>query len=178
MSDFKPAAQWQYDERLSLKQKNFLNCLQSALCIVLTAIKLMHKWEEETGSETRMSRRSHGVWLENDDIYKMYYLDLRTDVKDFGESKLHELMNGYKHRKETRRYTKEGDFITEVEEWTTPPDRAAVIFFNKTQNKDRGYVERQELTTPEGIQIQMMAPIILEVNKPIDITHLQIDETS
>lgn len=49
---------------------------------------------------------------------------LMTAKKDYGESKLKELMDS--------------------------GSPAAVIFFNKTFNKDRGYAERTEITGAEG----------------------------
>lgn len=167
MNELKPIAdQWQYDERLSLMQKQMLSALRSTLCIITPAIEKVRELQKQVELNQQISKNAHHRWSENDDIYRMYFLDLKTEVKDFGESCLHTLMKGHEHKKITKRFTKEGDYIIEEETWQTPPDKTAVIFFNKTQNKDRGYVERQELTTPEGIRIEAMAPIILEVNKP------------
>lgn len=163
MTEFNPAAQWQYDENLTLLQKQMLQALKASLCVVSTAIAMVHDWQSEEQSPTRMGKQNHYTWLESNDKYRMYYLDLKSDVKDFGESQLHTLMKGIEVVKKTTRFTKDGDTIIEEERYTTPPDKTAVIFFNKTQNKDRGYVERQELTTPEGIRIEAMAPIILNV---------------
>lgn len=168
-TELKPVAdQWQYDERISLMKKQMLSALRACLCVVSQALAKVHEFQTEMAAPTKMSKKNHYDWIENDDIYRMYFLDLKSEVKDFGESQLHLLMRGTEVKKVTKRFTKEGEVIIEEETYFTPPDKTAVIFFNKTQNKDRGYVERQELTTPEGIRIEAMAPIILEVNKPQD----------
>lgn len=156
--------QWQYDERLTLQQKNFLAALKQSLCIVSAALELMHEYETEVNREARTSKNAHYDWMRNE-VYAMYYNDIKSDVKDFGESQLHKLMIGVPINRKIKRLDKESNTIEIIEETSDPiPDKTAVIFFNKTQNKDRGYIERQELTTPEGIKINGMAPIILNVN--------------
>ena len=66
-----------------------------------------------------IDRTTHYAWLKKDDNYKEWIEEAEMQLKDFGENALLKLM-------------KEGN-------------PAAVIFFNKTKNKDRGYLETKEL---------------------------------
>jgi len=66
-----------------------------------------------------LSRAMYYRWLEQP-LFKEAIEESKTSVKDFGEAELFNLMK------------------------TGNP--AAVIFFNKTQNKDRGYIEKSEQT--------------------------------
>jgi hypothetical protein len=59
----------------------------------------------------------------------------REDMCDFGESQLFTLMKGIPKLDENNR----------IVDWVMPPSAAAIIFFNKTRNKNRGYVERMEV---------------------------------
>ena len=65
-----------------------------------------------------ISRDTHYKWLKKDSNYKAWIEKAKYNVKDFGEHCLLKLM-------------KEGN-------------PAAIIFFNKTINKDRGYSEKQD----------------------------------
>ena len=75
-----------------------------------------------------LSRAMYYRWLEQP-LFKEAIEESKTSVKDFGEGELFKLMKA--------------------------GNPAAVIFFNKTQNKDRGYIEKaeQEITHKgEGIK--------------------------
>lgn len=76
-----------------------------------------------------ITRQVHYQWLESDPEYKQNVADLKEYKKDFIESKLIKLIND--------------------------GDTAATIFAAKTQLKDRGYVERTELSGPDGKPIQV-----------------------
>jgi hypothetical protein len=84
-------------------------------------------------------------WYNGDEAFKAAVEECRDEIKDFGESQLLTLMKGIpkldKHGKITG--------------WISRPDTAAIIFFNKTKNKDRGYVERMEIRNREEPSIDM-----------------------
>ena len=71
-----------------------------------------------------IDRTTHYTWLDSDPEYKAAVADLKEYKKDFIESKLIKLIND--------------------------GDTAATIFAAKTQLKDRGYIERTELTGADG----------------------------
>lgn len=71
-----------------------------------------------------ISRRIYYKWVETDEAFAKAVEDVQEDLKDFAESKLHEA-------------------IGRGESW-------AICFFLKCRAKDRGYVERAEVTGPEG----------------------------
>ena len=64
-------------------------------------------------------RDTHYKWMKEDENYKHFVEEAEFEVKDFGEHSLFKLI-------------KEGN-------------PAAVIFFNKTKNRDRGYIEKREI---------------------------------
>lgn len=66
-----------------------------------------------------ISRQTHYEWLRTDDTYKLECNDIKNYSIDFVESKLFECI---KDKRET-----------------------SIIFYLKTQAKDRGYVERTEI---------------------------------
>lgn len=168
MIEHPKAAQWQYDERLKLNQKLMLSALSKSLCIVRDAIEMVNEYAvtklEKPEDFLYLDRNCHYRWVRDDEIYKMYFDDLNSDIKDFGESQLLKCMRGFSTTKTITRYDKEGKIVAKETETSEPvPIPSTVIFFNKTRNKDRGYIERQEITTPEGIKINGMAPIVLQV---------------
>ena len=73
----------------------------------------------------RIGRKSHYNWLENSEFSEAVE-NVQQSLKDFGENALIKLIkNG---------------------------NPAAVIFFNKSKNKDRGYAERQEIEHSGNIE--------------------------
>jgi hypothetical protein len=72
-----------------------------------------------------ISRQVHYNWLKNDENYKYHVEEASQVLKDFGEHALLKLIKD--------------------------ENPAAVIFFNKTRNKDRGYYEKQEIEHSGGI---------------------------
>ena len=72
---------------------------------------------------TGIHRDTHYNWMLSDEEYKAKVAALREVAVDFAEAQLHKLI-------------KEGNV-------------AATIFFLKTQGKNRGYIERQEVTGAE-----------------------------
>ena len=76
---------------------------------------------------TGIHRDTHYRWMKEDEEYKAKVSSLKEVTVDFAEAQLHKLI-------------KEGNV-------------AATIFFLKTQGKNRGYIERQEITGAEGAPI-------------------------
>ena len=90
-------------------------------------------------------RSTYYDWMETDSEFKQRILDLREIKKDFVESKLLKLVED--------------------------GDTAATIFSAKTLLKDRGYVERQEVTPvdSDGNSIQPIINInVIRTKKEID----------
>lgn len=82
-----------------------------------------------------INRTTHYTWMDSDPEYKAAVEELKEYKKDFIESKLIKLIN-------------DGDV-------------ASTIFAAKTQLKDRGYVERTELSGPDG------KPVVTETHVKI-----------
>ena len=74
-----------------------------------------------------ITRKTHYNWLQSDEEYKELDSDIKESVVDFAESKL---VENIKKGKET-----------------------SLIFFLKTQGKERGYVERTEHSFDKEINI-------------------------
>lgn len=66
-----------------------------------------------------IDRRTHSRWMKEDEAYKFFVEEAKYNLKDFGENALLKLMKS--------------------------DHPGAIIFFNKTKNKDRGYYEKNEL---------------------------------
>jgi hypothetical protein len=87
-----------------------------------------------------ISRKTFYEWMKAEDTtFRDAIEEARDEIKDFGESQLLLLMRGIP----------KVDADGKLEKWIERPDTAAVIFFNKTKNKDRGYDERH-IIKPEG----------------------------
>ena len=96
---------------------------------MLEALTLSFGVVAHAAKQVGIDRSTHYLWMETDTEYKAAYGDLKEYKKDFIESKLIKLIN-------------EGD-------------TAATIFAAKTQLKDRGYIERTELTGADGGPVQI-----------------------
>lgn len=73
-------------------------------------------------------------WKETCPLFKESLSEADVAIKDWGESALHGLING--------------------------GNPAAILFYNKTKNKDRGYVEKREIehSQSEPISINVIMP--------------------
>ncbi len=91
---------------------------------MLEALTLSFGVIAHAAKQVGIDRTTHYTWLEDDPGYKAAVADLKEYKKDFIESKLIKLIND--------------------------GDTAATIFAAKTQLKDRGYVERSEITGADG----------------------------
>jgi len=93
----------------------------------------------EAAETVGMSRETHYDWLKNDAEYSAAVASLKNVALDFAESQLKKLMEGA----ERQALTHDGEIVTIKD----APNTSAVIFYLKTQGKQRGYIERQELST-------------------------------
>ena len=69
--------------------------------------------------KSKVPRQTYYNWLVKSALFKSKVEDVKLGVKDFGESALYKLME--------------------------KKNPAAVIFFNKCKNQDRGYIEKQQI---------------------------------
>jgi hypothetical protein len=99
-------------------KKDFLVCWENQLCILTPACR--------AGNIDRETVRE---WQRKDPIFAAQMLEIETVVKDFGESKLLQLIKN-----------------------DVP---SATIFFNKTRNRDRGYDETQQINNTQPIIIKI-----------------------
>ncbi len=106
------------------RQGEFLQIFENNMCSVSKSCRA-----------SKVPRRTYYNWLE-DPSFAQEIEDKIQDMKDFGEDQLKVLMRGIPKL----------DNEKKLIGWNVKPDTAAVIFFNKTQNKDRGYIEKSELT--------------------------------
>ena len=79
-------------------------------------------------------RSTYYKWLNEDSDFKREVEDIENIALDFAESKLHEQIQG--------------------------GNTTATIFYLKTKGKNRGYVERQEITGAEGMPTNFQIEII------------------
>ena len=115
-------------QKLTLKKDAMLQALTASLGNVTEAC-------EKLG----ISRTIHYEWLQADLEYNAAVASLKNVALDFAESQLKKLMEGA----ERQALTHDGDVVTIKD----APNTSAVIFYLKTQGKQRGYIERQELST-------------------------------
>jgi hypothetical protein len=104
-------------------------------------------------------RMSYYEWYSKDPDFRRLVDEAFEAIKDWGESQLKKLIEG------VPKLNKKGEQIG----WHVRPDTAAVIFFNKTINKNRGYVERTEQEAVGGYKIVVQneedAELVRQVNK-------------
>lgn len=93
----------------------------------------------EATAAVGMSRETHYAWLKDDPEYSAAVASLKNVALDFAESQLKKLMEGA----ERQALTHDGEIVTIKD----APNTSAIIFYLKTQGKQRGYIERQELST-------------------------------
>ena len=127
-SKTEPNSEGQTPQKLTLKKDAMLQALTTSLGNVT-----------EAAAAVGMSRETHYDWLKNDPEYKAAVDSLKNVALDFAESQLKKLMEGA----ERQALTHDGEVVTIKD----APNTSAVIFYLKTQGKQRGYIERQELST-------------------------------
>jgi len=115
-------------QNVTLKKDAMLQALTSTLGNVT-----------EAAEKIGIARKTHYEWLKDDAEYKAAVDSLKNVALDFAESQLKKLMEGA----ERQALTHDGKVVTIKD----APNTSAVIFYLKTQGKQRGYIERQELST-------------------------------
>ena len=110
---------------------------------------------------TNIDRQTYYNWIEKDKDFKEKCDDANEAVHDHVVSKLHEKINGI---------TMAGKDGTV---YTTQPDITGIIFYLKTQCKDRGYVERQEITGKDGDAIKTQSKLDYKLLSDGDLKVIQ-----
>lgn len=118
----------EHSQKLTIKKDAMLQALTNSLGNVT-----------EAAAAIGMSRETHYAWLKDDPEYSAAVASLKNVALDFAESQLKKLMEGA----ERQALTHDGEVVTIKD----APNTSAVIFYLKTQGKQRGYIERQELST-------------------------------
>ena len=114
----------------------FIQILRANRCNISTACKKMN-----------IDRTTYYRWMKEPEFEKMY-LSAKEEMKDRAEDSLSIMINGIpKIDEETKK----------VIGWIERPVPSATIFYLKTQCKDRGYIERQEvdMKTDGNLKIQV-----------------------
>lgn len=93
----------------------------------------------KSAEDIGIHRQTHYDWMNDDAEYKAAVDSLKNVALDFAEEQLRKLMEGA----ERQALTHDGEVVTIKD----APNTSAVIFYLKTQGKQRGYIERQELST-------------------------------
>jgi len=93
----------------------------------------------KSAEDIGIHRQTHYDWMNDDSEYKAAVDSLKNVALDFAEEQLRKLMEGA----ERQALTHDGEVVTIKD----APNTSAVIFYLKTQGKQRGYIERQELST-------------------------------
>lgn len=88
-------------------------------------------------------RRTANYWMETDPKYKEVLEDVRESMVDLCESQLVRLATGIP------KYSKNEKGEKYLSGWNERPDTAAVIFTLKTRGRDRGYIERLDITSKD-----------------------------
>lgn len=122
------------------KRAAMIQALRRHKCIIWKAC-------EEVG----ITRFQHNDWMRDDEDYRETFKVLKEEQKDFVEGKLLEKINGVSV---TKGVNDNGELIV----YEVTPSDPLIMFYLKTQAKERGYVERQEITGAEGGPIQIIAP--------------------
>lgn len=121
---------------MSKDKKQFLTCLEAARGNVSLACKKMNT----------MSRQTYYAWMKDDPEFKQQVEDIQDGLIDFAEEKLFDLIDGA--------YEEVIHPLTgEVVNLRSKPNPTSVIFYLKTKGKNRGYIERQELTGKDGANL-------------------------
>lgn len=129
------------NEQNGTLKRAMLEALEKCLGIVSDAVKIVG-----------IGRTTHYSWMKDDPEYKQAVESIDDIALDFAESKLHERMRGV----EMAKIGSDGEMNT----YTLPPDTTAIIFYLKTKGKKRGFVERQEVTGPEGEKLSISINVL------------------
>ena len=125
---------------------------------ILHALELYHGIVTDACGSISLSRSTYYDWLKTDAEFKAAVDEIQDTALDFVESKLFQKING------VMLAGKSGE-DGEPAVYEQPPSDTAIIFYLKTRGKKRGYVERTELSGPDGGAIELPA-ISIQIVKP------------
>lgn len=131
-------------------KKRVLECLDASRGIVTTACL-----------NANVSRSQFYEWQNTDPEFKAAVEAVNESAIDFVESKLMEKVNGVSSAKAGP----DGEIV-----YYQPPSDTAIIFFLKCRAKKRGYIERTEISGPDGEVLQAAAPSIVIYNQGPPLT--------
>ncbi len=96
-----------------------------------------------------VTRKTIYNWITNNKDYEEVFDQVQESNKDFGESQLRKLMEGYQEE-DVKIFQYNGEPVMVPYTKKILPDTAAIIFYNKTKNRDRGYGESLDVTTKDN----------------------------
>lgn len=111
--------------------------------LLIEALKIAKGNITEATSNACVARATFYNWMKTDPEFAEAAIEAQEIALDYVESKLFEKITGVAVKKGE---TDDGEPIV----YDVPPSDAAIIFYLKTKGKKRGYVERQEMTGPDG----------------------------
>jgi hypothetical protein len=96
-----------------------------------------------------ITRHQHNDWLRDDPDYREVCEIIKDERTDYVEGQLLKLIEGAEY-----------EVITEhgIQVLRDAPCKASIKFYLGTIGKNRGFVERQEITGAEGGPVQIIAP--------------------
>jgi len=139
-------------------------------------VKLLEELQKSHGvislavQNVGICRKTFYNYTDNDEEFAEAVELVNESAIDHVESKLFELINGVTVENDTN----EGVVVLDdntgepVKVYKHAPNTAAVIFFLKTRAKDRGYVERQEVTGKDGKELGKWKIEVIDVNHSED----------
>jgi hypothetical protein len=135
-SDTKQGAnETQQSMQTRIKKKAMLEALEKSLGNVTAAVRHLG------GS---MVRSTHYAWMKDDPEYKAAVEELLNVTLDFVESKMYERIKGVIVK------GKKGNL------YKVPPSETLIKFVLSTKGKQRGYIERKEITGAEGEPLKVV----------------------
>ena len=134
----------QKPEQTEHHKENMLDALKLCLGVVATACR-----------KVNVGRTQHYQWLIDDPEYKKRVDEVKEEAIDLAESKIFQLINGFK-LPELHISNYKGKITKTELDRHYPPNVASIIFYLKTQAKKRGYIERQEIEINTKSDVQQM----------------------
>lgn len=95
----------------------------------------------------KVARNTVYAWCNDDPEFKQALEDSRERFVDLAESNLRKLVAG------VPAIEKDENGEKRFAGWIERPSETAIIFTLKTRGKKRGYVERSEITGPDGAEL-------------------------
>ena len=117
--------------------------------------KILDVYEKKQGNVTEaakalsITRKTFYEWLKEDVNLKEEIELIDDSLLDFAESQLRLLMRGIPKT----------DIEGKLIDWIIKPDNASIMFYLKCKGKNRGYIERTELTGMGGKDLIPSKPL-------------------